>query len=631
MTLVQNELPGSFSSSGQEFASIFETSDAANGTSTQYSMSAGDTFQGNLSSSGDRDWVAINLEAGQTYEIDLAGSTSGGGTLSDPYLRLHDSSGSIITLNDDSGGTLDSFLTFTAITTGTYYINAGAFADNKTGTYTISVEQVPTPEPATLDELANYLTDGYWEDTGRAGRSFDTTSDNVITVNLTGLTAEGRQLARWALDAWETVTNLEFAETVGTADILFDDADSGAYSTSDTSGSVITSSFVNVSTNWLNTYGTSIDSYSYQTYVHEIGHALGLGHQSNYNGSATYGVDNDFVNDSWQLSIMSYFSQTENTYVNASYSTLLTPMMADIIAIQNLYGAPGQSSATAGDTVWGPGSNLAGALGEFFSGDLTHYTGNNFSFTIYDQGGTDTLDASRFDAGDRIDMRASHFSDVAGLIGNVGIAEGTIVENLITGDGNDTVRGNHVANDIRTNGGHDEIQGGGGSDVLNGGGGQDTLFGGGGHDQLLGGHGRDRTFGGAGNDRLYGRQGNDRLVGNDGNDRLFGGAGNDTLLGGRGNDRLTGNGGDDLFTGGAGADVFIFASNHGNDRITDFSTSRAGECIKLSGLSALENFDDILTASTQTADGVLIYTGNNSSILLENVQLSSLSADDFIF
>ena len=42
---------------------------------------------------------------------------------------------------------------------------------------------------------------------------------------------------------------------------------------------------VNISTDWITTDGgandgkTGIDSYGYQTYIHEIGHALGLGHQ----------------------------------------------------------------------------------------------------------------------------------------------------------------------------------------------------------------------------------------------------------------------------------------------------------------------------------------------------------------
>jgi predicted Zn-dependent protease len=38
------------------------------------------------------------------------------------------------------------------------------------------------------------------------------------------------------------------------------------------------SATVSVAQSWLNANGTSLGSYSMQTYIHEIGHALGLGH-----------------------------------------------------------------------------------------------------------------------------------------------------------------------------------------------------------------------------------------------------------------------------------------------------------------------------------------------------------------
>ncbi|MCV6609668.1 MAG: PPC domain-containing protein, partial [Amphritea sp.] len=104
-----------------EFALVFETADAPANITTTYSMNVGDTFSGRLSSSTDADWVAVTLTAGERYQIDLEGRT-----LSDPYLYLYDGNGRLISVNDDGGAGRDSQITYTATSTGTYYLRADA-------------------------------------------------------------------------------------------------------------------------------------------------------------------------------------------------------------------------------------------------------------------------------------------------------------------------------------------------------------------------------------------------------------------------------------------------------------------------------------------------------------------------
>ena len=241
--------------------------------------------------------------------------------------------------------------------------------------------------------LADYLVNGFWQYNSTIAHHW---ASNTITYNITGLNSAEQFLAQSALQAWHEVANITFVQTSGAANITFThNGTMQAYTNAAWYGSgAIAYATVNISSDWITNDGgaydgkTGIDSYGYQTYIHEIGHALGLGHQGPYNGSASYSTNAIYANDTWQYSIMSYFA--ENNYSGSSYRYVVTPQMADIYAIGSIYGAA--TSTRTGDTVYGFNSN-AGAVFNFCTYSPAP------ALTIYDSGGNDTLDCSGYSSG----------------------------------------------------------------------------------------------------------------------------------------------------------------------------------------------------------------------------------------
>ena len=445
-----------------------ESADIPEGDTTQIQMVSGGDFTGTLEVAGDRDWVAITLEAGQRYQFDAFGSGGAGVELDDTYIRLYDASGTLIAENDDItlGVNTDSRLGFTATTSGTYYVSVGAWEPDSgatlSGQYTLQVRHTDPLSAWNYQEIADYL-----DSNGFGGLQWDRSAGDSITVNITALTTAGQTLARAALQLWQDITGISFTEVATGGEITFDDDEEGAFAGPDaTSGGFITAASVNVGTEWLDTYGTNIDGYSFQTYIHEIGHALGLGHGGPYDGSADYAVDAIYLNDSWQGSVMSYFSQNENTFINADFGYVIGPQVADIIAVLDMYG--GSTSTRGGDTTYGFNSTAGNVIF-----DATAHA-NAVSFTIFDTGGTDTMDYSGSAADQTLDLREQAYSSVLGRDGNVGIARGTVIENAIGGSGDDIFIGNDANNVLTGAGGADRFYASGGTDVFSGGSGSDT-------------------------------------------------------------------------------------------------------------------------------------------------------------
>ena len=58
--------------------------------------------------------------------------------------------------------------------------------------------------------------------------------------------------------------------------------------------------------------------------------------------------------------MMSYFDQTENTFVDANFAFLISPMVADWIALGNKYGM--SAVASSGNTTWGFNTNVGSTV-----------------------------------------------------------------------------------------------------------------------------------------------------------------------------------------------------------------------------------------------------------------------------
>ena len=598
-------------------------------TSTTATVTVGSTITGTIETAGDHDWYKITLAAGQSISIALGGTGATPGL--DTFLRFRDASGNVIAFNDDSGGGVNSLLNLTAPTAGTYYIDVGTFSDGSSGQFQLGVSTYVPPPVFTYDQIADQLVNGYWGGPSQS-HHWDVTQGGSLTVNLTALTADGQTLARAALALWSDVIGVTFTEVTSGGQITFDDNQSGAFCNSGWTGHIMTSAAVNVGLDWLSAYGTSLNSYSFQSYIHEIGHALGLGHAGNYNSTADYAFDASYRNDCWSTTIMSYFDQSDNTFYQIKGFTnefVLTPMNGDIVAMSLLYGL--STTTRTGDTTYGFGSTADRSIF-----DATSFPGA--AYTIFDSGGIDTLNYSGYSADQLIDLNQETFSNIGGNVGNVVVARGTVIENATGGSGNDTINGNPSANVLTGAGGNDTLNGGGSNDTLNGGSGSDTLNGGTGNDTFNGAAGNDILNGGngidtatyynaasavtislalasaqntvgAGTDTLSGIE---NLTGSNFNDILTGDGGVNRLTGGSGNDSLTGNDGDDILDGGPGDDSL----DGGNGLDTaDYTRADAGVTVSLAAgaqntvgagidtLTSIENLTGSKYADTLTGNG----------------------------
>ena len=334
------------------------------------------------------------------------------------------------------------------------------------------------------------------------------------------------------------------------------------------------------------------NSDSGQVLLHEIGHALGLKHAHE---ALTYGAMNPDRRDI-EFSLMNYpnYIGSMEGFQTAS-SSPQTFMTYDIAALQHMYGANLDRVGHSATYTWSETTGTA-----FIDGVSQGMPIDNHIFqTIWTGGATATYDLSNF-AQDQVDdmnpggwmsfstaqlahlnaHAPSRTSDIHALgnIYNALPADGdmrSLITNLVSGAGNDTITGNAAGNDIRTG------------------------------------------------------AGNDKAGGGDGNDRVSGDAGNDTLAGDAGNDHLDGGTGTDMLAGGLGKDIFVYATGYGADTILDFLQAD-GDAVDFTAMMGIGGVLDVLARGLQVLADAVFDFGNGDSLTVKNVQIDSLMASDFV-
>ncbi|MGB3245304.1 MAG: S8 family serine peptidase [Sulfitobacter sp.] len=214
--------------------------------------------------------------------------------------------------------------------------------------------------------------------------------------------------------------------------------------------------------------------------------------------------------------------------------------------------------------------------------------------------GDDTINAAAVTGNTTINLVTD-----TGTIDGVAVTNLSSIENVFTGDGNDTVTGDSSVTNVSTGRGNDRLissgtgawDAGAGNDFalsglgieqMDGGDGFDYIdhrafngnylfnmdsgatnyagesftnfevaYMGEGNDTVIGTANRDYVYAFGGNDSITGNAGGDYLYGYDGNDTIDGGADNDYINGLNDNDSLIGGAGDDTIYGGSGNDVVL--------------------------------------------------------------------------
>ena len=134
--------------------------DFPNNNTTTGRVEVGASVTGNVESANDVDRFRVDLEADKEYQFDLEGAPTGRGTLPDPALSFADATGTVLEYDDNDGDGVNSQIVYTPTATGVYYLRPHSRVDTETGTYTLSVREVPTAVLPTLSIVNKSADEG---------------------------------------------------------------------------------------------------------------------------------------------------------------------------------------------------------------------------------------------------------------------------------------------------------------------------------------------------------------------------------------------------------------------------------------------------------------------------------------
>lgn len=313
--------------------------------------------------------------------------------------------------------------------------------------------------------------------------------DNEPLYGFAGLNSAQKTTARAAFEQLSSVANLTFTEITESA-TQHADLRLASSSIPNTAWAYSPSMSPEGGDTWFSTGSGDFaapvkGNYAFTSFLHEIGHALGLDHPHE-------GTVMPAGRDSMEYTLMSYNSyvgSADDGYMNETWGYSQSLMMYDIAALQHMYGA--NYSTQGGNTVY----SWNAATGEMFiNGKGRGAPGDNAVFlTVWDGGGTDTYDFSNYTTSVKVDLRPGewtttsasqlaklHYDGSKIAVGNIANAllhnndTRSLVENANGGSADDNITGNIQNNTLLGGHGNDWMKGGGGSDRLDGQAGWDT-------------------------------------------------------------------------------------------------------------------------------------------------------------